>query len=139
MDKINLTDVVNEVVSHSYIDYDMGSGRALAKGARSPVTVWDRAFGFAYADLYGCFDLGDGIVIKMIDQGLDRFKNMEAQTDEDEEEVLCRSVRALVTRAFLEGYKAGYGCRDNMIDEIYFDADEIPQRSADVVRVQAVP
>lgn len=121
----NLMDVA-VAISSCKVVYPV-NGIVLAEGAKDPCAFIDQMHGFVYADLYRCFDLKAGIVSNLIEQGLDRFKNLETQTEEDAEEALYSAVRAVVTRAFLEGYKAGFECLDNMSDPVLFDDDEIPQ------------
>ena len=75
-------------------------------------TAHSAMYGFVYADLYAYFE-PDGKLSPLLDMALESFHSKKGKTE--------KSYLALIDKAFIEGYKAGFNCREKMNDEINFD------------------
>lgn len=96
-------------LADSMTTLDMLKNAQIAEVINCPEVGFGALYGFIYADLYAFFG-ENGKFDDLLDQGLEYYQNKETKTDND--------ILALITRAFLDGYKAGFYCREKLSDEI---------------------
>lgn len=109
-----LADVVKMVVGSVCLDKTKLT--ELAKGSESFVESYARMNGFVYADLYSFFDPENGKLCSLQNKLLEIICCKPVSEDD---------ILAVLDRAFIDGYKAGFDCREKMNDEILFDEKDL--------------